>query len=425
MKAYIKRLPKQFRDLLYLAGKLASQKGMNVYLVGGCVRDLILGAPNLDLDIVVQPECPNFTSELAARLNARMVVHQRFKTATLITPRKIKLDIATARSEIYPQPASLPVVIPAGIKEDLARRDFTINALAIDLLPDNFGGLVDFYNGRQDLEKKLIRILHDSSFIDDPTRIIRAVRFEQRLKFKIEPYSLELLKDASGAGMLNQVSPHRLRDELMLILKEEGASRHILRLNTLAGLDFIHSKCELPRKNLIYLSQIEKEISSFRSMFAKRRALDTWLMYLTALLANLSKEEIKKFSRRFGLRKGEEKRVISFKKFSPSAVLKLTRKNVPVGEIYKILEPLSFEVILLIKAKYGKKTLRLNIENYLRHHNGIRLYASGNDLNKLGLLPGAYYKRILNQLLHLQLEGKISSRRAALSWIRRFKCPRN
>ncbi|MFC1592443.1 CCA tRNA nucleotidyltransferase [Candidatus Omnitrophota bacterium] len=424
MKNHISKLPKQFRDLLYRTGKLAARQGARAYLVGGCVRDLILGLSNLDLDIVVQPDGAVFASELARQLKAKLIVHHRFGTATLVTPGKIKLDIATARLEIYPQPASLPVVTPATIKEDLIRRDFTINALAMDLSPGNFGGLVDFYHGRRDLQEKVIRILHGLSFIDDPTRIIRAVRFEQRLKFRIEPESMELLTDAAGAEMLKQVSAHRLRDELILFLKEPGAFRYILRLDKLAGLGFIHPQCRLSKKNLRYLAVVEKEANWFSRVFPRGRTLDVWLMYLAGLLDGLSRQQIKQFCRKFGLRKGEEKRILSFNSFSLSRAAKLSKRNTTPGEVYKILEPLSFEAILLIKAKYRNKPLNLNIEKFIRHYNGIRLYLSGRDLHKSGLNPGPQYKKILNQLLYLQLEGKINSRRGALNWIKRFSRPR-
>ncbi len=419
MKDYLNNLPKSIRDLVYLAGQIANEMKVSVYLVGGIVRDLILGVSNLDLDIAVQGDGIMFASEFARRLKARLITHPRFGTATLITPEKIKLDIATTRLEIYPESACLPVVSGGTIKEDLVRRDFTINALAIDLLPENFGSLVDFYQGREDLKAKVIRILHDSSFIDDPTRIIRAVRFEQRLKFRIEPHSLKLLKEAAGMGMLKRVSPHRLRDEIILLLKEPLAVRCILRLEKLVGFDFIHQQLKLNKSNLEYLAVIKNEIDWFNKNFPKCRALESWLLYFIGLLSSLKKSQIKQVCKKFGLRRGEIKRIVSYNRFSSPKALRLSRKNIRPSQIYRNLEPLSFEVILLIKARYRNKFLNHNIQNFFKYYNGTRLYISGKDLTRLGLKPGPHYRKILTRLLYLQLDGRINSREDALRLVTR------
>jgi tRNA nucleotidyltransferase (CCA-adding enzyme) len=416
MKAYLNKLPKDIRNLIYLARNVAAKKRTHAYLVGGFVRDLILGVPNFDLDIVVEADAFAFASELARRLCARLKTHPHFGTATIATPDKIKIDIATARSERYPSPASLPAVSPGRIQEDLARRDFTINALAIDLLPGNFGRLVDYYHGGRDLRSKVIRVLHDLSFIDDPTRIIRAVRFEQRFKFRIEPHTLKLLKDAKKLGMLKRVSPHRLRSEIILILKEPRAYNCILRLNRLVGFDFIHPRIRLNKADFKFLRKIKTEVEWYEKNFPKRRALDVWVMYFTVLLGNVDKRQINQFCKRFGLRKGDTKRIISYYKFCPSKVSSLG-KNILPSQIYRILEPLSFEVILLIKAKHKNRLLNLHIERFFKYYNEARPYISGKDLTKLGLKPSPEYKKILNRLFHLQLNQQISSRQEALDRI--------
>lgn len=420
MKKYLDNLPKDIRKLIYLARDVAVAKKVHAFLVGGFVRDLILNVPNYDLDIVIQGDGLLFASELARRLDARLITHHRFGTATLITPEKIKLDIATARIEAYPEPATLPLVRPSAIREDLARRDFTINALAIDLGADNFGKIVDFYHGRQDLKAGVIRILHDASFIDDPTRIIRAVRFEQRFKFRVQPHSLRLLKEAAKTGMLKRLSLHRLRDEIILILKEPVALKCILRLNKLVGFSFIHPKLKLKKSNLKFLEAIKKEISWFNNVSHKRREIDAWLMYFIGLLSSLNREQIHQVCKGFGLRRGEIKRINSYNRFLSHQVSRLTEKDILPSQLYRGLEPLSFEVILLIKARHRNKFLNLNIERFFKHYNGVRLYIRGGDLANLGLKPGPDYKRILNRLLYLQLEGKINSREDALAWLARL-----
>lgn len=421
LRAYLDKLPKDIRDLVDLAGEVAGRVEVRVYLIGGVVRDLILGVPNFDLDIAVGGDVLKFASELARRLDAKLTTHTRFGTATLTTPKKIKLDIATTRSEVYPEPASLPVVSPGTIREDLVRRDFTINALAIDLLPENFGILLDVNRGRQDLKAKLIRILHDLSFIDDPTRIIRAVRFEQRLKFRIETHSLKLLKEAVKKGMLKRLSPHRLSDEIILVLKEPTAIRSILRLEKLVGFDFIHQQLKLNKANIEYLAAIKNEINWFNNNFPKYRVLDVWLMYFIGLLSNLNRDEIKKVFKRLGLRRGEIKKLISYNGFSSGRVAGMSKKNILPSEIYRNLKPLSLEVVLLIKARHRNKFLSRNIKKFFKYYNRMQPYIRGEDLTRLGLKPSPDYKKILTRLLYLQLDGRINSRKDALAWVKKWR----
>lgn len=423
MKDYLNNLPKEIRDLIYLAGEVAEETKVYAYLVGGIVRDLILGIPNLDLDIVIQGDGLMFAAELARRLQAKLTTHPRFGTATLMTPKKIKLDIATCRSEIYPEPASLPVVSPGAIKEDLARRDFTINALAIDLHLRNFGSLVDFYQGRRDLKAGSIRILHDLSFIDDPTRIIRAVRLEQRLKFRIEPHSLRLLKQAADAGMLRRVSPHRIRDEIALMLKESCALECILRMQKLVGFNFIHQKLKLRKVNLRYLAAIKSQIDWFKGGFPRYGTLDIWLMYFIGLLSSLNNFQINQVCKRFGLRREEIKKVVSYSTLSLKMISRLSKRKMSASQIYQNLEALSPEVILLIKAKHRNRFLSRNIQEFFRRCTGIRTYILGGDLTRLGLKPSSDYKKILTRLLYLQLDGQINSRQEALEWVKKWLLP--
>ena len=200
-----------------LAGELAQKRGQKLYLVGGVVRDLLLGRENFDLDLVVEGDAIALAQELAEARQCKLVTHQRFGTAKL-TWDGGSADLATARSETYAKACALPTVNPSTIRDDLLRRDFTINAMAVALTPDLYGQLLDLYGGLSDLEGKLVRVLHGKSFIDDATRIWRAIRYEQRLSFHLESETLELVK--RDAGYLKKVSGDRIRHELELILKE-------------------------------------------------------------------------------------------------------------------------------------------------------------------------------------------------------------
>jgi tRNA nucleotidyltransferase (CCA-adding enzyme) len=295
--------------------------------------------------------------------------------------------------------------------------------MAVNLLPENFGSLVDFYQGKQDLEKGAIRILHDLSFVDDPTRIIRAVRFEQRLKFRIEPRTLRLLKQAVKRGMLKRVSPHRLRDEIILILKEPAVLKCILRLEKLVGFNFIHQKLKLGKGNLKFLTAVKSQIDWFNRNFPKHKNLDIWLMYFIGLLSSLNSAQINQVSKRFGLRRQEIKIIESYHRFSSKQILLLGKKNIQLSQVYRILQALSPEAILLLRAKYTNKFLAQRIKLFFHKCMGIRIYIRGEDLTKLGLKPSPRYKRILNRLLYLQLDGQINSRAEALQWIKQWLLP--
>ncbi|MFH1269855.1 MAG: CCA tRNA nucleotidyltransferase [Candidatus Omnitrophota bacterium] len=419
MKKYLEKLPQEIQDLISLGGKLAYANNMPAYLVGGFVRDLLLGVKNLDLDIVVEGDGIRFAELLSAKLNSDLVRHKRFGTATIIPDKRLKIDIATARRERYPEPAHLPEVSRGTLKDDLFRRDFTINAMAISINRRDFGKIIDSFGGRQDLGGKKIRVLHNLSFIDDPTRILRAIRFEQRYNFKIEAETLRLLKEANVLKMLEKTQPHRLRDELILILKEERPLKSLLRLKGLTGFDFINQGLSLPKNALEFLKSCVNQIKWFQVRCPRRRKLDTWLIYFAGLLGPLNINSIKSICKKFALRRGEEKRIVTYKKAGSRFIRKLSSDATKPSEVYKFLEPLSYETIILIRAKFKNKDLRRNIEDFFGVYNGMRLHITGADLNKLGLTPGPYYQKIFHRVLDAKLNGLVKTKKEELALIRK------
>lgn len=415
VREYLERLPKEILELIYLVSDTAEDLGCKVYLVGGFVRDLILGVKNFDLDVVVEGDGIEFAGKLAEKLNKRFVYHKRFGTAT-VGDKEFKIDIASARKETYEYPASLPKVSFGKISDDLARRDFTINAMAIDISKANFGRLVDQFNGKKDLEKRLIRILHDLSFSDDPTRILRAIRFKERFNFKFEKKTLRLLKEAVKENFLERVNPHRLRDELILILKETHPLRCIYRIKRICGFKFIHP--ELALKDLGFLKKTEKMISWFKKNLPRERELDSWLIYLIGLLDTLEKKQIIFVLRSFAFRKGERKRVISYKERIDSVIKKLKEKVLSPHQIFKILEPLSYEVIVSVLAKTSQKVVIKRIEDFLKVYNKTKISVRGSDLKDLGVIPGPEFKRILRQTLYRKINGMIKTKEEEIQFLR-------
>jgi tRNA nucleotidyltransferase (CCA-adding enzyme) len=229
-------IPDKIADILKTAGAVGDRQKVKVFGVGGFVRDLLLGADNLDIDIVVEGDGLKFAQNLAGVFGGNLIIHKQFGTATI--EASYKVDIATARSEHYKFPCAYPSVNFGTIEEDLKRRDFTINAIAISLNSRRFAKIVDFFNGRKDLENGIIKVLHDKSFIDDSTRIFRAVRFEQRYNFKIDAHTRALIGDAVKAGMLDRLKKQRMEKEIAFILKEQRAPSMLKRLKALTGIRY-------------------------------------------------------------------------------------------------------------------------------------------------------------------------------------------
>ncbi|MDO9515226.1 MAG: hypothetical protein Q7J01_03885 [Syntrophales bacterium] len=215
----LRRLP--VLPVLRDAGICAEEMGFGAYAVGGLVRDLFLQRKTLDVDVVIEGDGIAFASRFSADHGAHLTIYKRFKTANLVFPDGFKVDVATARTEVYDRPAALPLVSPGSIQDDLFRRDFSVNTLAACLNPGCFGDLLDPFRAMDDIEDKLIRVLHGKSFIDDPTRIFRAARFEKRFDFRIEDSTGALIRDAVSDGLIERLSGYRIASELRLILEEE------------------------------------------------------------------------------------------------------------------------------------------------------------------------------------------------------------
>ncbi|MEW5758227.1 MAG: hypothetical protein AB1755_01960 [Candidatus Omnitrophota bacterium] len=409
----LNKLPKDILDLIYRIGKACDRGRVRGFVVGGFVRDLYLGIANLDLDIVLEDNAVEFAKELVEELGTHLICHHRFKTATICTFEKHKLDIATARKEIYEHPAALPIIEPSTIFEDLKRRDFTINTLAFSINKDDFGTLIDYFNGLADLKKKNIRILHELSFIDDPTRILRAIRFETRFNFKIEPDTLRLLKKSFRLNLLEKVEKQRIRDEIILLLKEKNPVACIKRIDDLIDFNFIHPRIEVDYK---LLEAVSKQISWFNINFPKKRALDSWLLYFIALLDKLSNDDISHILRNFCFRRGESKRIRDYKSNVDKLIARLSKRTLNPSDIYKILEPLSYELTIMIRAKTlahhhikKNKIIASHIHNFFNIYNGQRLSVNGKDISNLGFKPGPYFKDILKKTLYAKIDGRLLS----------------
>jgi len=420
MKKFLEKLPRELKKVINLAAKVSLETRMPAYLVGGCLRDLILGVKNLDLDMAVEGEGIVFAENLAKKLKSTLKIHPRFKTATLILTHGLKVDIASTRQEKYPYSAALPVVSLGTLKEDLKRRDFTINAMAISLTAGKKQEIIDPYGGQEDLASGRIRILHNLSFKDDPTRIFRAIRFSRRFDFEIEPKTLLLLKEAIRDGALAKVNPHRMRDELIAMLKEQNPFRPIKQLDDLNALSFINTRLKIGPSTQTLFKSIAKKIAWFTKNFPARRKLDAWLVYFTGLLKPLNLSEIKMIIYKFGLPKGDQKRVIGYYQKQKRLIAALSRKRVVGERIFSLLGPLSYETIILVSATTRNKNFKKYLADFFKRYHDLRLCVSGKDLGNLGVLPGPEYQKIFAKVLAAKLNGQVKNRQTELALIRKL-----
>jgi tRNA nucleotidyltransferase (CCA-adding enzyme) len=426
-------LPGKFIKLIKSISAEADSRDIKLFVVGGFVRDLILGKKNYDLDIVVEGDAIEFGKIIADKLGGSLVVHKKFGTSTVVMnwpdwlgpslhpDNKFKIDIATARQEIYEAPAALPTVKFSSLRQDLYRRDFTINAMAVKINKKDFGLFVDFFDGIKDLERGIIRILHDKSFIDDPTRIFRAVRFEQRFGFKIESHTEYLIKHAVKQEMFRRTENQRIRDELILILKEKDPEKAVFRMRELHELRFIHPELVLKRSIKKNFDQIKSVVGWYNESAAKKRKLDIWLMNLMVMLDKLTLKQVEEVLEKFVFTRSESIRLRSYKKMGEKAVRKLSsRKKLKPSQVYDILEPFSHEVTLCIMARTKSRTAQRRIKKFFTDYNGMELRIKGHDIKKEGVSPGPEYKDILKKILCRKLDGKLPTKKDELGYMRKL-----
>ena len=407
------RLPQRIQGLLTQLGEAADGKGVPVFMVGGFVRDLLLGVENLDLDIVVEGDGIAFAEHFARQNSCRIRCHRKFGTAVVIYPDGFKLDVASARMEYYLKPGALPDVEHASVKMDLSRRDFTINTLAISLNRDSYGEIIDYYGGQRDIDEKAIRVLHNLSFVEDPTRVFRAVRFEQRLGFQVGKQTEHLLHSAVRLGLLEKLSGDRIFNELHLILSERNPLPAIARLARLEVLRCLHPaltrKVDFPR----YFEDAKRAMDWYDLLYTGHPC-ERWLCYLLMVTTVLDRTGVDSFCARLNLMP----RYLDILKGQRSLGLGLLRRlerrqsgtrPPKASSLYRWFEPLSTEVLLFMMAKTDSEPVRQWISRYITHLRDVKPLLSGQDLAKLGYPPGPLYRRILDDLLTARLDERVSS----------------
>jgi tRNA nucleotidyltransferase (CCA-adding enzyme) len=376
-----------------------------VYLVGGTVRDILLGERSFDVDVAVEGDAIALAEALARELRGRVKAHRKFGTAVVLYGRGERVDVVTARTEFYDAPAALPTVEHATIREDLFRRDFTINAMAVSLKGEDFGRLVDPFGGRRDLEERTIRVLHNLSFIDDPTRIFRAIRYESRLGFLMNEHTQRLARGCIEMGLVGDLSSARLRDELVALLDEQHVADSIRRLAELGADRAIHPHLAADEEAVRLLGRLK----DLRSRFGL--AVPDWRLGLVVLARRLRPDELFDWLDRLKVRRSDAERIAAAITVGPKLVERLREGHHDPAEVVALAEPYAPDAPLFALALAELPPL----EDYFERLRQVRLEISGSDLAELGLRESPRVGEILGELRRRKLNGLLDGRESELA----------
>jgi tRNA nucleotidyltransferase (CCA-adding enzyme) len=391
----------RLRPMLRAAPRAAREQG-GVYLVGGTVRDLLLGEPGFDVDLAVEGDGQAFARALAAELGGRVQPHDAFGTAVVEYGDGERVDVVTARRERYAAPAALPTVEPSTIEDDLLRRDFTINAMAAALAGPETGSLLDPFEGRRDLDAKTIRVLHDRSFVDDPTRIFRALRYASRYGFELDEHTAALAREAIEAGLVGRLSPARLRDELVLLLDEPSADEAFALLEAFGADRAIHPGlvADVTARDLF------RRLVALRDRYAL--AIPSWRLGLAALARSVP--EPRAWLDGLKLRRQDAQAIEAAVTAGPRLADELREQRDP-AEVVALAEPQPPDAPLFALALEDLPALH----DYFERLRNVRLEVDGADLAELGLAESPRVGEVLSELRRRKLNGELDGRDSELA----------
>lgn len=406
MRNYLLNIDQLHLRIIRDVGRMADKKGLAVYLVGGVIRDILLKKKTLDLDFAVEGDALILARAMAKKWKVCATLHKYFGTASIQWSKHICIDLASSRTERYSRPGALPTVSKSSLNKDLFRRDFTVNTLAVAVNLECFGRLINDFNGLEDLKKKKIRVLHDQSFIDDPTRILRAVRFEQRLNFKIEPQTLRLIKRAVKKGASKSVKPSRYFAEFKKVFDEPEPIRIIKRLSGIGGLDFLGGKVPV---SFAQLDQVHRVIKRFKKESVGQQFDDWWLVYYMGLISKFPDRVIEKSLKDFHFTKSEKKCIVFVRQYE-ELLKSLSAVSLRPSDVYILLDPLPLAVIIFLRAWTKNARAVKRIDRFLTFDQGVETAINGHDLRKIGITSGAQIGKVLKKTLYLKIDKKICTK---------------
>ena len=380
-----------------------------VYLVGGAVRDLLLGEPGFDVDIAVEGDGIALASDLAERLKGHVRAHEKFGTAVVVahdaSGRRRRVDVASTRSESYAYPAALPKVEHAGIRSDLARRDFTINAMAVSLKPETYGDLLDYYGGMTDLAARRIVVLHNLSFIEDPTRVLRAIRYENRYGLRMDGHTLNLARACCAMDLVGDLSSARLRDELIALLEEEKADFSLRRMEELGLTPSIHGRLRAGARTRELVHRGDRA----RAAHHLEGEAPRWRLRLVWMLRDLEPEEIAMWAERMRIRRHDAE-VLERALVVGRRLVDRVARGPSEADLYEFAHGEPLEAVLAAVALDETGIAADRLGRFLDVTRHVKLAIGGEDLLALGFEASPEMGEVLRSVLHLRLNGVVRSR---------------
>lgn len=410
--------PEQLR-LLNRVQQEAQELSLNVYLVGGAVRDLMTGSPIRDLDFVAEGNPQRLVRRLVGGKTRRVDVDAKTRGAEIVLADGVCFSVEMARSESYLEPGRPPQVSPAPILEDLRRRDFSVNAVGISLAPGSRGLLLDPTNGLADVEGRELRVLHNYSFVHDPLRLLRLVRFSIRLSFKPEPRTRDLFESALERGYQQAIVPRALGREVEQIGREVNSVAVLKALESNELLAVIHPVLQKRRPHYDGVGRLQKyrrqaEEAGYR--------LDPFYPFLYYLLKRLKGRAQKQVLRRLGLTKDQAKRALGLEREARRLVKLLGRqRKAGPRQIYHLLTPEPVELLVFVLAEFSqKKKIQARVYNYLFRYRPLRDKLPVRELQLMGVAAGPKFNQILEDYFGALLDGRLRGRPQQLRYLRKL-----
>ncbi len=415
-----------FFGRLFTTCSALSEDFAGVYLVGGFVRDLLLEQPNVDIDIAVEGDGIEFAGRLAAELGGRVRPHRKFKTAVVLLPsgalgevppelrrasEPFHVDVATTRTEFYERPAALPRVEHASIRQDLFRRDFTMNAMAISLSGSDFGTVVDFFGGYRDLKEGVVRVLHNLSFIEDPTRIFRAVRYENRYGFRMDEHTRDLAKGCVGMHLVGDLSSVRLRDELIALLSEDDVAWSLQRLFELGVAHEVHPKLATDTDTVDLVTRLDVLVRDLHM----EEEVQIWRLRLAAMTRLMSHDDLYLWLEQLKLKQSDAAIVLDGVVVGPRLVTSLGGEDMTDWDVYRALRGTPDEALVFGLAGMKPGVAEQRLRHYLANLRFRTLSVSGDDILALGAKKGPSVGRILERLREMRMQENIQGREPELA----------
>ena len=414
------RLGQELLSILERISQVAIKSGVSVYMVGGFVRDLLLNVANKDIDIVVEGDGIEFASLLMDEFGGRVKSHEKFGTSVVILPDENRIDVATARLEYYDHPAALPTIEKSSVKSDLYRRDFTINSIAVKLNGDGAFSLMDFFNGERDLKNKEIDVLHNLSFVEDPCRLFRSVRFEQRFGFKISKQTEVLMKGAIKKKLVDFLSGTRLLNEIILILKEKNPLSYILRMKELALLQLISPQMLSNPADMPALEKIEALVA-WAAAVSLPEEPEIWYVYFLGIFYSLNEDSFSQVIDRLQVPAQLKK---SLKQDRVACKEGLTHLENDIDwkpeKIYDLFSNFSVEAIIYFLAVSATDRANRYANIYFtQYYERAKLLLTGDDLLKMGMEPGPVFQSVFKALRQAHIKGEIETREEEVALVRK------